>query len=154
MTCSYANENTSQKKPCKKQSITFHVNTIFDENEPDIIFIHRLANKLHINTKLITMENESAFFIEKCYKDATDLAELERHLRSKGFIRSAKVEGDEDLQNINVTTWDNWSLLPTMSLGRKGNVNTYSLGIKDTNLFGLGVDAELSSYKNAQRKAY
>ncbi len=154
MTCSYANENTSQKQPCKKQTITFHINTIFDENEPDIIFIHRWANMLHINTKLITMENESAFFIEKCNKDATDLAELERHLRSKGFIRSAKVEGDEDLQNINVTTWDNWSLLPTMSLGRKGNVNTYSLGIKDTNLFGLGVDAELSSYKNAQRKGY
>ena len=153
-TLTYANEKLLTKTTCKSQEITFNINTIFDENEPDTIFIHRWANKLHIDTKLITIENEAAFFIEKCNKTEDDLAELERHLRAKGYIRSAKVTSDKSLEKITVKTWDNWSLLPTMSFGRKGNVNTYSLGIKDSNLLGLGVDAEIESYKNDQRKGY
>jgi len=139
---------------CSNQNITFKTHTIFDENDKDILFFHRWANALHITTKKFTLKNETAFFLNKCNKNKTDLAELERHLRSKKYIRDAKVSADKSLKNINVETWDNWSLTPTISFGRKGGVNTYSVGIKDRNLLGLGIDAQFQSFSNAQRTGY
>ncbi|MCW8833357.1 MAG: hypothetical protein OQK03_08575, partial [Colwellia sp.] len=147
----YAQNNDCSSKP---QTVTFNPQTIFDESEEGITFIHRWANAIHVDTKILTLENESAFFLEKCSKNYADLAELERHLRSRKYIRDAKVTGDEMMEKITVTTWDNWSLMPTISFGRQGGESKYSFGIKERNLLGLGVDAELESYKNSQRTGY
>jgi hypothetical protein len=141
---------------CQDENATviFKPQTIFDENEEGITFLHRWANAIHIDTKIITLENEAAFFIEKCNKNFADMAELERHLRSRRYLRSAEVISDENVEKITVTTWDNWSLMPTVSFGRKGGENTYSFGIKERNLFGLGIDAEFETYQNTQRSGY
>lgn len=136
------------------QNVTFKPQTIFDENEQGFSIVHRWANAIHIDTKKITLENEAAFFIEKCDKNFADMAELERHLRSRKYLRDAKVTSDEMVENITVTTWDNWSLMPTVSFGRQGGESTYSFGIKERNLLGLGIDAEIQTYKNSQRKGY
>ena len=82
------------------------------------------------------------------------MAELERHLRSRKYLRDAKITSDEEVENITVTTWDNWSLMPTISFGRQGGESKYSFGIKERNLLGLGIDAEIETYKNSQRKGY
>lgn len=137
-----------------QQQVTFKPQTIFDENEEGFIFLHRWANAIHIETKKITLENEASFFLNKCAKNFADMAELERHLRSKKYLRDAKVTSDEMVEKITVTTWDNWSLMPTISFGRQGGESTYSFGIKERNLLGLGIDAELETYKNSQRKGY
>jgi len=139
---------------CPHQNVTFNINTIFNEQDKDILLFHRWVNALHITTKEFTLKNETAFFLNKCNKNKTDLAELERHLRAKKFIRDAKVSADNNLKNILVETWDNWSLTPTISYGRKGGVNTYSLGLKDRNLLGLGIDTQIQSFSNAQRSGY
>ena len=47
------------------QTVTFNPQTIFDESEEGIVFLHRWANAIHIDTKISTLENEAAFFIEK-----------------------------------------------------------------------------------------
>jgi len=145
-----------QEETCSQglQKVTFNPQTIFDENEQGFSTIHRWANTIHIDTKKITLENEAAFFIERCDKNFADMAELERHLRSRKYLRDAKVTSDEMVENITVTTWDNWSLMPTISFGRQGGESTYSFGIKERNLLGLGVDAEIQTYKNSQRKGY
>lgn len=145
-----------QEKPCSQglQKVIFKPQTIFDENEQGFSVVHRWANAIHIDTKKLTLENEAAFFIEKCDKNFADMAELERHLRSRKYLRDAKVTGDEMVENITVTTWDNWSLMPTISFGRQGGESTYSLGIKERNLFGLGISTEVQTYKNSQRKGY
>ncbi|PKI14045.1 hypothetical protein [Colwellia sp. 12G3] len=134
--------------------ITFKPQTIFDVNEEGFIFLHRWANAIHIDTKIVTLENEATFFIDKCTKTFADMAELERHLRSRKFLRDAEVSADEYVENITITTWDNWSLMPTISFGRKGGINTYSFGIKERNLLGLGIDTEIESYRNTQRSGY
>ncbi|WP_019026470.1 hypothetical protein [Colwellia piezophila] len=134
--------------------VIFKPQTIFDETEEDIIFLHRWANAIHIDTKIFTLENEASFFINKCLKTLTDMAELERYLRSRKYLRDAKVTSDDAMENITITTWDNWSLMPTISFGRKGGINTYSFGIKERNLFGLGIDTEIESYRNTQRSGY
>ena len=145
-----------QDKACNQglQNVIFKPQTIFDENEKGFSAIHRWANNIHIDTKIITLENEANFFIEKCNKTFADMAELERHLRSRKYLRDAKVTSDEMGENITVTTWDNWSLMPTVSFGRQGGESTYSVGLKERNLLGLGIDAEIETYKNSQRKGY
>ncbi len=145
-----AQQNCQAEQPL----VTFKPQTIFDENEDGIIFLHRWANAIHIDTKVMTLENEASFFLTKCSKSAADMAELERHLRSRKYLRDATVTSDENMESITVTTWDNWSLMPTVSFGRKGGVNTYSFGIKERNLLGLGIDTEIESYRNSQRSGY
>ncbi len=147
----YAQNDNCSSAP---QTVTFIPHTIFDESEEGIVFLHRWANAIHIDTKVLTLENESAFFLDKCAKNYADLAELERHLRSRKYIRDAKVTADDMLEKITVATWDNWSLMPTISFGRQGGESKYSFGIKERNFLGLGIDAELESYKNSQRSGY
>ena len=147
----YAQTESCDQLP---QNIIFEPHTIFDENEKGFMFLHHWANSIHVDTKNMTLVNESAFFLDKCVKNAADMAELERHLRSRKYLRDAKVTSDEALENITIATWDNWSLMPTVSFGRQGGESTYSFGIKERNLLGLGVDAELETYRNSQRKGY
>ncbi len=134
--------------------VTFKPQTIFDENEPGFIFIHRWANAIHVDTKELTLKDEATFFLERCSKNNADMAELERYLRGRKYLRDAKVIRDEQRENITITTWDNWSLMPTISFGRQGGESTFSFGIKERNLLGLGLDAEVATYKNSQRKGY
>ena len=151
-----AHSDETQAVECSQpsQNVIFNPQTIFDENEEGFMFLHRWANALHIDTKTVTLENESAFFLNKCAKNYADMAELERHLRSKKYLRDAEVTSDDMAENITVTTWDNWSLMPTISFGRQGGENSYSFGIKERNLLGFGIDAEIETYKNSQREGY
>jgi hypothetical protein len=151
-----SNKITPKTTHCtqKQPNVIFNPLTIFDENEKGITFLHRWANAIHIETKQITLENEAAFFLNKCSKTFADMAELERHLRSRRYLRDAQVTSDVMVENITVNTWDNWSLMPTINFGRQGGETSYSLGMKERNLLGLGIDAEIETYKNSQRKGY
>ncbi|MEQ3657833.1 MAG: hypothetical protein ABNH21_02635 [Glaciecola sp.] len=141
-------------KDCDQLSkLQFTTHDIFNLNDDDTIFLHHWANFLHIKTKHITLQNESAFFIKKCDISDADIEELERHLRKRKFIREAKVTQADD-GKIDIETWDNWSLMPTVDFGRKGGINKYAVGIKDRNLLGLGIDAELEYFSNNQRTGY
>lgn len=138
----------------QKDRIELTTNDIFNLEDPQTIFLHRWANFFHIKTKSKTLYNEAAFFIEKCDLSQDDLEELERHLRGKKYIKDARVEFKENSDKVSVETWDNWSLMPTVDFGRKGGKNKYAIGIKDRNLFGLGIDAEIESFTNDQRSGY
>ena len=144
----------SQEKNCdQSEKIQFITHDIFDPTEPDTIFLHRWANFLHIKTQPIALINESAFFIHKCQIRDEDLQELERYLRGKRFVRDAKVTSTPE-EKIEIETWDNWSLMPTVDLGRKGGKNQYALGFQDRNLLGLGINAEVEYFSNDQRTGY
>lgn len=148
---SFASEST---KTCNQsENLVFITNDIFDLTDDESIFLHHWANFLHIKTKQKALINESAFFVDKCQIKAEDLEELERHFRHKKYIRNASVKMDEN-KKIVVETWDNWSLLPTVDFGRKGGKNKFAFGIKDRNLFGLGIDAEIEYFTNNQRSGY
>ncbi|XQW86644.1 hypothetical protein ACOYR1_07945 [Thalassotalea piscium] len=128
------------------------IHDVFNLNEKDTLFIHSWANFLHVKTKKRTLINEAAFFLKKCEINELDLDELERHLRSKKYIRNASVKSVDD--SVTIETWDNWSLLPTLDLSRKGGKNKFAFGIKDRNLFGLGIDAEIEYFNSDQRTGY
>lgn len=144
----------SNTKECDQtEDVTFITNDIFDLTDDRTIFLHGWANFFHIKTKEKTLLNESTFFLTKCQIEDDDLQELERHLRSKKYIRDASVKFDEK-KSVVVEVWDNWSLMPTVDFGRKGGSNTFAFGIKDRNLFGLGIDADVEYFNNNQRTGY
>lgn len=136
----------------QSDNVDFVRNPVFEDDE-DSIFIHDWANKVHITTKEKTLENESAFFLQKCNLTEEDLDELERHLRQRKYIRDAKVKAEHD-GRIKIETWDNWSLTPTINFGRKGGENNYTVGVKERNLLGLGIDTSIDYFSNAQRSGY
>lgn len=137
--------------------IELNIHTIFDESEPDTTWLHKLANNLHIDTQKATLENELAF-LSPCEADPQKLYEVERHLRSRNYLRDAKVQLVKDARHtaprIQIDTWDTWSLMPIMDFGRKGGKNHFEVGLKDRNLLGLGVDAELAYFSDPQRSGY
>lgn len=145
---------SSENITCSQQNnIMFKRHDIFNLDDDKTIFLHHWANFLHVKTKEKTLINESAFFLSKCAVNADDLAELERHLRSKKYIRDASV-GRSANNIVQIETWDNWSLMPTADFGRKGGKNKFAIGIKDRNLLGLGIDAEIEYFTNNQRTGY
>ena len=154
LTASFSGVAFSEVKKCdQSDNVKLITHDIFDLTDKDTIFLHHWANFLHIKTKQKTLLNESAFFLNKCQLKDEDLQELERHLRSKKYIRDASVTYNED-QQVEVQTWDNWSLLPTLEFGRKGGENKFAIGIQDRNLLGLGIDAEIEYFSNEQRTGY
>ncbi|MBC3767209.1 ShlB/FhaC/HecB family hemolysin secretion/activation protein [Neptunicella marina] len=128
------------------------INPIFDIYDPETTWLHRFANKLHIETQPSTLRNELAYF-DLCDTSDTKLAELERYLRQRRYIREAKVSKDAD-GKINIETWDNWTLMPEISFGRKGGKNQFSMGLKDRNVLGLGIDMDVSYYDDIQSSGY
>ncbi|HEX3140509.1 MAG TPA: hypothetical protein VHQ87_10675 [Rhizobacter sp.] len=114
---------------------------IFDTRiEEENNALYRLANRLHIETRDRTILQQLLVKPGDPYK-ARLLRESERLLRATGYIREAEIrvvgysEGRVDLQ---VTTQDVWTLKPGITFSHKGGSSSSSIGIEETNLFGLG----------------
>lgn len=134
---------------------------IFDEDDPDAFFLHRWANFLHINTQESTILDKLSFAPGDQVNQHT-LAEAQRILRAQPYLRDSQIQilpdaaGNTAHQDatIEVKTWDNWSLLPTLSIGRSGGNNRFSFGIKEDNLLGKGIRTRLKYQSNADRTGY
>lgn len=104
------------------------------------LIIHSAANALHIATRTSTITHALPF--RKGEVLATDsLAEAERVLRSRRYLRSALVTPISlcgDLVDIEVRTVDNWTLTPSISFSSKGGVERYKIEVQDLNVLGLG----------------
>lgn len=142
----------------KIDKINIVTHPIFDEADKNTIFLHRFANWLHINTKQEVVAERLPFSAGDEVND-NDLAEAERIIRKQAYIRDAKVRfvadcNTEEPATIDVQTWDNWSMIPTVSFGRKGGQNKFSLGLKEDNLLGLGIRTRFKYNKDEQRSGY
>ncbi len=154
------NDEPTKKKQLSKIVVTSH--PIFDESAPDSFFIHRWANYLHINTRESTILNKLSFSDDSRISQK-DLEEAQRNLRSEPYIRDAKISFSErdpqadtpiEDETVLVETWDNWSLLPTFSLGRSGGESKFSIGIKEDNLLGYGIRTRIKYKSDADRTGY
>lgn len=148
--------HASRATTIKQLNIITH--PIFDENAPDTIALHRFANWLHIVTQPEVIA-ERLPFSEGDRVDDTDLAEAERIIRAQPYIRDAKVRfvtacDEPQAAIVEVESWDNWSLIPTISFGRKGGKNKLSLGVKEDNFLGHGIRTRLKYNNDEQRSGY
>lgn len=136
--------------------ITNHA--IFDETLPDSNFVHSFANWLHINTKSHVVKSLLPFETKGKISNE-QLVEAERILNRVPFIRQAKISisggsKTDDSQKLLVDTWDNWSLLPSFSFGRRGGKSKFSVGFKDDNLLGLGIRSGIKYSEDHLRTGY
>jgi hypothetical protein len=75
-------------------------------------------------------------------------------MRSAGYLRDAVIRpvacpGGE--AEIEVAVQDLWTLEPSISYGRKGGKNSAGIGLKDSNLFGLGTQLALDVKSGVDR---
>jgi outer membrane protein assembly factor BamA len=158
---SFSAEKDKQKSTVKVNKIVVQSNPIFDESDPESFFIHHWANYLHINTTDSTIIDNLSFEVGDDISQK-DIEEAQRLLRSESYIRDAKITvtqkapdaDDTTDQTMLVETWDNWSLLPTVSLSKNGGGTKYSFGIKEDNLLGLGINTRVKYQASDDRTGY
>lgn len=136
-----------------------HIRTepIFTE-DADSIWLHHFANWAHVTTRPETVKRELPFASGEEIS-VSDLAEAERLLRDKSYIHDAKVRlsptcNADQSYDVVVETSDNWSLLPSLGLGRSGGQNKYAFGFKEDNFLGFGVRTSVKYQSDAQRSGY
>ena len=137
--------------------INIKTNNIFDETAPDAIALHRWANSFHIITKPFIVE-ERLSFDKGDRVTPEDIVEAEALLRQERYIANAIITptyncSDESV-SITVETFDNWSLIPTLSFSRSGGENSTLIGVREDNLLGLGIRSTFRYTEDEQRSGY
>jgi len=129
---------------------------IFDEgNDKENNMLYRLANRIHILTK------EPVVFQQLLFETAEDFdprsaAETQRLLRAQGSFFDADIrpyrvcDGKVDLE---VITRDSWSLTPNLGFDRAGGENNFSIGLRDTNILGLGNQLSVAASQDIDRQS-
>ncbi|MDX1678863.1 MAG: hypothetical protein R3177_13635, partial [Arsukibacterium sp.] len=114
-------------------AVHFEQQNVFDLNERGTFWLHRFANYSHVVSKQLTISND-LLFAPQSPLDLAELAETERILRGRSYIRDADVTvslycPESNTVEVLVKTWDNWSLLPKIDFSSEGGSTEYSIGI-------------------------
>ena len=134
--------------------VTIDNNDIFDlEQEDQNLWIHRWANKLHINTRKKTIEAQLLFDPQDGYNQRL-INETERLLRSRSYIHDARITVEEVCGkgvNLTVVTTDNWTLTPSITVSRSGGETRTAVEIEESNLLGFGNEIKILSESDEER---
>jgi len=134
--------------------IDLTVNNIFNlEDAQENRLFHRVANKARTKTQYFVVKRQ-LLFVEGDQVDLKLLKESERILRSRSYLKEAKIFPSlvcEDGVVITVITKDNWSLQPGFGYGISSGQSKYSFEIQEKNLFGLGKSLEFKYKKGLER---
>ena len=126
-------------------TVTIENGNIFDLEDPaEDKALYRLANRLHIETRPDVIEQQLLFHPGE-ELSVHDIEETERILRSNRYLQDASIEPvrfEDGVVDLRVRTSDVWTLVPRVSLSRSGGTNSTGLGIKESNLFGKGIEVE------------
>ena len=134
--------------------ITIDNGDIFDlEQENQNLWIHRWANRLHINTRKSTIEQQLLFAPQDAYNQQL-IDETERLLRSRGYIHDVNITAEVVCGKgvkLAVATTDNWTLTPSISLSRSGGETRTAFEIEESNLLGLGTEIKILTESDEER---
>lgn len=129
---------------------------IFDESNPEEDrALFRWANDFHILTRSATIEQQLLFTEGEPFSQRL-MEESARLLRQRGYFYDADVRAVSrcnDRVDVEVISKDNWSLTPSISFDRFGGENTYSVGLRDSNLLGYGKLLAISDGKDIDRRS-
>jgi len=129
---------------------------VFDTSDAnENTWIYRLANRVHVLSREGSIAQQLLFASEENF-DPRVLEETQRLLRNQGYlfdadIRPFRVCGDR--VDLEVITRDSWNLTPSLGFDRSGGENSFSLGISDTNVLGLGNEIRLRSSNDIDRRS-
>jgi outer membrane protein assembly factor BamA len=122
-------------------AIHFDARKLFDvEAGDENTTLGRLGNRLHIQTRIATIEDQLLFRSGDLYQPKL-LEESARILRETRYLRDAVIRPvayRDGLVDIEVMTQDVWTFTPGFSFGRKGGENTSGFELEDLNFLGTG----------------
>ncbi|HEV7715040.1 MAG TPA: hypothetical protein VGO53_05575 [Steroidobacteraceae bacterium] len=127
---------------------------IFDTasaQEDTVLF--RLANQLHIRTRIATVQDQLLFHTGETYQGRL-LEESARMLRGTRYLQDANIRPiawHDGVVDIEVVTQDVWTLNPGVSYGRKGGKGTSGFQLEDLNLLGTGSQVSLGRESGIDR---
>lgn len=139
--------------PLRVGTITVRVTPLFDAAEVSRGGFYRIAEKLQVNSRE-TLIREFLLFQEGDELDDAKLHETERNLRQLDFLRSVSVTAGpshDGVVDVVVDTEDAWTTDIDADYSNEGDQATYSLGVKQKNLFNRGGDIELRDAKGLFR---
>jgi outer membrane protein assembly factor BamA len=135
-------------------SITIENGSIFDlDNPEENKALYRLANRMHVTTRPEVIEQQLLFDTGDIYSPQV-IEESARMLRSNRYIQDASIDTtqqEDGVVDVHVKTTDVWTLAPDISLGRSGGKNRNGFGIKETNLFGTGMEIAVQYKSDVDR---
>ena len=137
------------------RSINFSANNVFDLTDKASFWLHEFANYTHTVTQDSVLADDLLFKAGDPLRIEV-LAETERLLRSRRYIREAEVRishycAEDNSVIVNVTTWDNWSLLPTLDFSSEGGRSKSAIGFEEDNLLGTGNRLNLEYKHDSER---
>ncbi|MBL4631666.1 MAG: BamA/TamA family outer membrane protein, partial [Paraglaciecola sp.] len=138
--------------------LEFISHPVFDENKADSLYLHGLANWLHINTQQHVIQDLLPF-TQTDSISKVQITEYERILNQHSFLRKSQISLVENCHSpvkntLKVETWDTWSLVPSISFGRRAGNNKYAFGFKEDNFLGLGIHAGVQYKHDHLRSGY
>lgn len=125
---------------------------IFDPNERS--WFARLANRLHIQTRLAVIRRELLFQPGEPY-DSASVAESERNLRALGIFRRVQIDSirTRDGLMLRVVTRDGWSTQADWRFRSTGGEVAFTIGLVENNLLGTAAAAAVRYRKDPDRSS-
>ncbi|MEJ1966927.1 MAG: hypothetical protein WDO56_37470 [Gammaproteobacteria bacterium] len=113
----------------------------------------RLANKLHMRTKPSTIADQLLFTrarstTDACWRNSERILRGTRYLQDADIVPVAYHDGVVDVE---VASYDVWTLNPGISFGRKGGTNSTGFKLEELNLLGYGSQVSIGRKSDVDR---
>ena len=110
----------------------------------------RLANRIHVRTRRSVVEREMLLHSGEIL-DSARAAETGRNLRRLQVFRDVVVDTSADRSTLRIVTRDGWTTKPYATYRSTGTQKLYSVGILETNLFGLAATLDARYQQDPDR---
>ncbi len=135
-------------------NIAIAVDPVFDTSKPEEDnWLYRKINEWHFGTDPDVIRADLLVEPGQPFT-AAQLAESERLLRSRQYLRDARIYpvGDcADAVDLEVRVKDVWTLLPDLGFSRKGGENSSHIGFRDSNFLGTGRAVNIAREQDEER---
>lgn len=129
---------------------------VFDTSIPkENNWLYRLANRFHIVTRDRVIDKQLLLEPGDTYSKRL-VDESERILRRNSYLYDASitpVNRRDGVVDLRVSTRDVWTLIPTLSVSRKGGENKTTIGLQELNLLGRGQTIRFERTDDVDRTA-
>lgn len=131
------------------QWVVLERHDIFDSTE-SAPWIRSIVNKIHIRTRQRVVERELLLHPGDAM-DSARAAETGRNLRRLQVFRNVTVDSSADGRTLRVSTYDGWTTKPYASFRSTGGQRLFSVGLVETNLFGLAATLDARYVEDPDR---
>ena len=134
--------------------VRINLRPIFDiEGTDEVTWLAKAGNKLHIETKPGTLQEQLLFKSGDAY-NPQQIEESARILRTTRYLHDAAITPvayHDGVVDVEITAQDVWTLNPGFSFGRSGGKNTSGIEIEELNFLGYGTQVGIGFKSGVDR---